>query len=42
MIASGQPYDENKAFANTPASIARRLKNLQNQAKAFNMTLCPA
>ena len=38
MIVSGQPYDEKKAFAIT----ARRLKNLQNQAKALNMTLVPA
>ena len=38
---SGQPYDEAKAFAITPASTARRLKNLQNQAKALNLTLVP-
>jgi hypothetical protein len=42
LIVSGQPYDEAKAFALTPASTARRLKNLQNQAKALNMTLVPA
>ena len=42
MIVSGQPYDESKAFHLTPASAARRLKNLQNQAKALNMTLVPA
>jgi hypothetical protein len=42
MIVSGQPYDEKKAFAITPASTARRLKNLQNQAKALNMQLVPA
>ena len=42
LIVSGQPYDENKAFETTPASTARRLKNLQNQAKALNMTLVPA
>ena len=42
MIISGQPYDEAKAFASTPASTARRLRNLQNQAKALNMTLVPA
>jgi len=41
MIVSGQPYDEAKAFAITPASTARRLKNLQNQAQALNMTLVP-
>jgi transposase len=41
MIVSGQPYDEAKAFAVTPASQARRLKNLQNQAKALNLTLVP-
>jgi hypothetical protein len=41
MIVSGQPYDEAKAFAITPASQARRLKNLQNQAKALNLTLVP-
>ena len=39
---SGQPYDEAKAFQTTPASLARRFKNLQNQAKALNMTLVPA
>ena len=39
---SGQSYDEKKAFAITEASTARRLKNLQNQAKALNMTLVPA
>ena len=38
----GQPYDENQAFNLTPASAARRLKNLQNQAQALNMKLVPA
>jgi hypothetical protein len=38
MVVSGQPYDEDKAFATTP----RRLKNLQHQAKALNMTLVSA
>jgi hypothetical protein len=42
LIVSGQPYDENKAFATTPASTARRLKNLQNQAQALHMKLVPA
>jgi transposase len=42
LIVSGQPYDEAKAFQTTPASAARRLQNLQNQAKALNMTLVPA
>ena len=42
MIVSGQPYEENKAFATTPASLARRLKNLQHQAKALNLTLVAA
>src|SRR5215216_3350176 len=37
LIVSGQPYDESKAFSRTPASTARRLKNLQNQAQASNM-----
>ena len=41
-IVSGEAYDEKKAFAITEASTARRLKNLQNQAKALNMTLVPA
>ena len=41
-IVSGQPYDEAKAFNLTPASAARRLKNLQNQAQALNMKLVPA
>lgn len=42
LIVSGQPYDEKQAFHITPASLARRLNNLQNQAKALNMTLVPA
>ena len=41
MIVSGQPYEESKAFATTPASLARRLKNLQHQAHALNLTLVP-
>jgi transposase len=41
MIVTGQPYDEDKAFQTTPASHARRVQNLQNQAKALNMTLVP-
>lgn len=42
MVVSGQPYDEAKAFLTTPASRARRLQNLQNQARVLNMTLVPA
>ena len=42
MIVSGQPYEETKAFATTPASTARRLKHLQNQAQALHMKLVPA
>ena len=42
LIVSGEAYDEKKAFAITAASTARRLKNLQHQAKALNMTLVPA
>ena len=41
LITTGQPYDESKAFVSTPASVARRLKNLQNQAQALNMKLVP-
>ena len=41
MIATGQPYDEAKAFKTTAASLARRLQNLQNQAQALNMKLGP-
>ncbi len=41
-IVTGQPYDETKAFNLTPATAARRLKNLQNQAQALNMKLVPA
>ena len=41
-IVSGQPYDENHAFNLTPASAARRLKNLQNQAQALNMKRVPS
>ena len=42
MVATGQPYDEKKTFEPTPSSAARRLKLLQNQAKALNMALVPA
>jgi len=42
MVVSGQPYDEAKAFKTTAGSIARRLKNLQNQAQSLNMKLVPA
>ena len=42
MVATGQPYDEKKAFQLIPSSAARRLKHLQNQARALNMALVPA
>ena len=42
MVASGEPYDEAKAFQMTVASTARRLKHLQNQALTFGMKLVPA
>ena len=42
LIATGQPYDDAKAFDNRPSTLARRLKNLQNQAQALNMKLVPA
>ena len=42
LINAGQPYDEKQAFQLTPSSTARRLKHLQNQAKALNMALVPA
>jgi hypothetical protein len=42
LVTKGQPYDEKKAFHTTPASAARRLKHLQNQALALNMKLVPA
>ncbi len=42
LIVSRQPYDEAEAFAITPATILRRLKNLQNQAHALNLKLVPA
>ena len=42
MVVSGQPYDEAKAFDTTPAAIARRLKNLHNQAHSLNLKLVPA
>ena len=42
LIVSGQSYDETKAFALTPATTLRRLKNLQNQAHALNLILVPA
>ena len=41
LITTGEPYDEKKAFQTTPATAARRLKHLQNQAKALNLTLVP-
>ena len=42
LNVSGETCDEKKAFAITAASTARRLKNLQHQANALNMTLVPA
>ena len=42
MIVTGQPYDEAKAFKTTAGSLAKRLRNLQNQAQALNMKLVPA
>ena len=42
MAVSGPPYDAAKAFDSTPASTARRLQNLQNQALALNLKLVPA
>lgn len=42
MVVSGKPYEESKAFLSTPASLARRLQNLRNQAKTLNMILVPA
>jgi len=42
LIATGQPYAESKAFDSRPSTLARRLKNLQNQAQALNMKLIPA
>ena len=42
LIATGQPYDDAKAFDHRPSTLARRLKNLQNQAQALNMKLVPA
>ena len=39
---TGQPYDEAKAFKTTAGSLAKRLKNLQNQAQALKMKLVPA
>ncbi|MEO6754932.1 MAG: hypothetical protein ABIP85_24425 [Chthoniobacteraceae bacterium] len=42
MIATGQPYDEAKAFKTSAGSLAKRLKNLQNQARSLNMKLVPA
>jgi transposase len=42
LVTTGESYDEKKAFQTTPASAARRLKHLQNQALALNMKLIPA
>lgn len=42
LIATGQPYDETKAFDTRPSTLARRLKSLQDQAQALNMKLIPA
>ena len=42
MIVTGQPYDETKAFKTTAGSLAKRLRNLQNQAQALNLKLVPA
>jgi len=42
MLANGESYDEAKAFKTTPASTAKRLKHLQNQALNLGMKLVPA
>ena len=42
MIVTGQSYEEAKAFKPTPASTAKRLKHLQNQASSLGMKLVPA
>jgi hypothetical protein len=41
-IATGQPYDETKAFDHRPSTLASRLKNLQPQAQPLKMNLVPA
>lgn len=42
MIIYQKPYDEKLAVPTSRASAVRRLKHLQNQAKALNMQLVPA
>jgi len=42
MLASGEPYEEAKAFKTTAASTSKRLKHLQNQALSLGMKLVPA
>ena len=42
MVVTGQPYDEAKAFKTTAGSLAKRLKNLQNQAHSLKMKFVPA
>ena len=42
LLVSGQPYNEAKAFAITPASSVRCFKQPQNLAQALNLKLVPA
>ena len=42
MIVHCQPYDEEKAFKVSAASIARRIKHLHHQAQTLGFKLVPA
>jgi transposase len=42
MVTTGKAYTEAEAFKATPSAKAKRLKNLQKQAKSLNMQLVPA
>jgi transposase len=42
VITRREPYDEARAFQQSPATAARRLKNLKNQAAKLGFQLTPA
>jgi hypothetical protein len=42
MITTGKAYDEKEAFHVTPATLHRRLQNLQKQAATLGLQLVAA
>ena len=41
MIEHQSPYDENRAFQTTPASLQRQRRHLEKQAAALGLQLTP-